>query len=815
MKRILSVALAVLMLVGIMCVAPVSASAEDTQLITVYFENNWLWSDVFYHSWGSALDTNTAWGEGAPELVGTSVDGYEVYKTVIGSDSAGVLFAGTKDDGSGQIDKTPDIIDFYDGACYSMLWNNGNTVVLDDIENVCPDLFDDSSDTPADGYTVNFVDWSSGFEKFYVYAWNGEGEDAVAAAPWPGLEMTPNGEMTVEGDLVYSYTFDTEYEYVIFNDGADIKTVDLEFATGQYLWWGNDSWYESVDAVNDVLNGLSGGGESSDDEPGDVPDDDEIYEDFVTIYFYNVRNWPDAKIYYWGSETVENTSWPGVSMDFYAIEDEYRHETYSFNLPADVDGFLFTGTDNETGLLDKSPDITEGFYEGICYKVMYNWEIGNVIGFNDISEYRFEGIHDLDPDYDMIYFQNVYDWTDVRFYFQGSQIEDLNGVRVPMEYFGYYGGHDVYRYYMPADVDGFNFSGYDENGVYKDTYLVEGGFIDDVCYYAVELPDDIYCGRYENISEIMPDSPDDDVPEECEHSFNSNGVCIKCGELEEGVVAGVAGYKLSLGGNIGVMQYVAVSEEVVNDENAKFVITVPDTGSTYDVEIPINEAEFDGTYFVVTSEVAAKEIASDIALKLVTSEGEVDLGTFSVKQYCEYTINGAASTEELKAVAKALLNYGAASQIYFDYNTDNLANDTECMTAEDKVIATADLSAYAPVVEGEPDEVSYYGAALSLKSETALKFYFKVENPVSDSMAITVNGIHGAPIVKNGTLYEFKISNIAAHMLGEEYVLETGGQTITYSALSYAYLAQQSQNPALVNVANALCAYADAVSIYA
>ena len=83
--------------------------------------------------------------------------------------------------------------------------------------------------------------------------------------------------------------------------------------------------------------------------------------------------------------------------------------------------------------------------------------------------------------------------------------------------------------------------------------------------------------------------------------------------------------------------------------NAKFVITVPDTGSTYDIEIPVNEAEFNGTYFVVTCEVAAKEIASDIALKLVTSEGEVDLGTFSVKQYCEYTINGVVATEELKA----------------------------------------------------------------------------------------------------------------------------------------------------------------------
>ena len=59
MKRRLSLFLAILMLISVICVAPVSVRAEDAQKINVYFENNWLWSNVFYHSWGCSLDTNT------------------------------------------------------------------------------------------------------------------------------------------------------------------------------------------------------------------------------------------------------------------------------------------------------------------------------------------------------------------------------------------------------------------------------------------------------------------------------------------------------------------------------------------------------------------------------------------------------------------------------------------------------------------------------------------------------------------------------------------------------------------------------------
>ena len=60
MKKILSFLLTMLMLVSVLMAAPVSAGAEEST-ITVYFENNWLWSDVFYHTWGSSYYPDTEW----------------------------------------------------------------------------------------------------------------------------------------------------------------------------------------------------------------------------------------------------------------------------------------------------------------------------------------------------------------------------------------------------------------------------------------------------------------------------------------------------------------------------------------------------------------------------------------------------------------------------------------------------------------------------------------------------------------------------------------------------------------------------------
>lgn len=95
--------------------------------IIVYFQNNWKWSEVSAYYWGTSSDPT--WPGNAMTLVG-EVDGYEVYAARIPEGVTGLIFNGKKDDGSGQIDQTPDIVSgVVDGAGWKMDWNNGNLAV--------------------------------------------------------------------------------------------------------------------------------------------------------------------------------------------------------------------------------------------------------------------------------------------------------------------------------------------------------------------------------------------------------------------------------------------------------------------------------------------------------------------------------------------------------------------------------------------------------------------------------------------------------------------------------------------------------------
>ena len=108
------------------------------EMITVYFRNNWKWSNVSVYYWGSELGGN-AWPGDAMEVYGNNcVD--DIYVATVPADIVGLIFTGTKDDGSGATDKTPDITDFSDGICYYMDWADGNLALSQTLEEAmaCP-----------------------------------------------------------------------------------------------------------------------------------------------------------------------------------------------------------------------------------------------------------------------------------------------------------------------------------------------------------------------------------------------------------------------------------------------------------------------------------------------------------------------------------------------------------------------------------------------------------------------------------------------------------------------------------------------------
>lgn len=72
----------------------------------------------------------------------------------------------------------------------------------------------------AAGGTVYFKN-TVGYGNVYCYMWSGSGNPSNAQ--WPGKPMTN------EGDDVWSYNYDQDYENIIFNDGGGQQSADIKF----------------------------------------------------------------------------------------------------------------------------------------------------------------------------------------------------------------------------------------------------------------------------------------------------------------------------------------------------------------------------------------------------------------------------------------------------------------------------------------------------------------------------------------------------------------------------------------------------------
>ena len=103
------------------------SGTTTTEALTIYFRNDWLWTNVCCYYWGTEADP--AWPGAAMNKVGSS-DGYDVYSIELPAGVTGFIFNGVKNDGSGATDQSPDIaVDgLVNGQGFKMVWNGANAV---------------------------------------------------------------------------------------------------------------------------------------------------------------------------------------------------------------------------------------------------------------------------------------------------------------------------------------------------------------------------------------------------------------------------------------------------------------------------------------------------------------------------------------------------------------------------------------------------------------------------------------------------------------------------------------------------------------
>ena len=308
---------------------------------------------------------------------------------------------------------------------------------------------------------------------------------------------------------------------------------------------------------------------------------------------------------------------------------------------------------------------------------------------------------------------------------------------------------------------------------------------------------------------------------------DNDGKCDDCGQYIDGIGAKLAGYSLSLTGNIGVNFYMELSDDVVNDESVYMNFTLPN-GTTS--KVYVNGNHEDGstattdttvkngvTYYVFTCEVAAKEMTSDIQAQMIGNNGEKKgtVHTYTVKEYADYILSHMSAEESdiSKAtiqLVKGMLNYGGAAQKYFGYKTDKLASDGLTLTGavfnDTSIINIITNDANKASVTYDNAKVTFKSAYLSLNSTTDLCVSVQFADDVTvkeDMFAIRCNtdqiskDQYEVTKVNEENCYKITLHGVKASQLNEKYAFcvelsDTEYAELAYGTNSYAYTVMSS-----------------------
>lgn len=295
----------------------------------------------------------------------------------------------------------------------------------------------------------------------------------------------------------------------------------------------------------------------------------------------------------------------------------------------------------------------------------------------------------------------------------------------------------------------------------------------------------------------------------------------ECGQYVDGIGAKLAGYSLSLTGNIGVNFYMELSDQIIADKDAYMQFTLPNGTVT---KVFVSEAQTnttinaEKTYYRFPCEVSSYEMTQDIKAQMFDGNGNGGKEyTYTVRDYAQYIIKNSSSYVDVYPFAVAMLNYGASSQKYFNKAVDDLANQN--LSSYDQEIPNL-FNSYINgfVAKKAENEVlgQFAGLSMVLKSETTLNIFYEPKEGIDVSkLTFSVDGKEITP-VKRGQYYILSLENIRANELGNSktFTVTDGTNTLTgdYCALMYCYQVLQAAKGAyaddLVTLVKAFSDYA-------
>ncbi|MBR4346982.1 MAG: hypothetical protein IKP75_08670 [Oscillospiraceae bacterium] len=276
----------------------------------------------------------------------------------------------------------------------------------------------------------------------------------------------------------------------------------------------------------------------------------------------------------------------------------------------------------------------------------------------------------------------------------------------------------------------------------------------------------------------------------------------------------LAGHSLSLDGAIGVNFYMELTPEAAQDPGAYVLFTfengAPDQTAPIDTDNTWYDTATDKTYYIFGCTVAAKEMNDKISAQLFAQGKAGRIYEYTVCEYGRYILDHSDDYDYTTAtVAQAMLDYGSAAQVYFGKDTALPSGDYLDRT---NYVDVSDIEASEPV-HSLPEDITFEGATLTLRSETSLSLYFLSETELSFSN--DTYEVEKAYVTEDGKRYQVaRIRGIKAEDLGKAVTLTVNGTyTIRYSPMYYCRLAI-SKNAREADLCRALFLFKEASEAY-
>ena len=199
---------------------------------------------------------------------------------------------------------------------------------------------------------------------------------------------------------------------------------------------------------------------------------------------------------------------------------------------------------------------------------------------------------------------------------------------------------------------------------------------------------------------------------------------------------------------------------------------------------PVSHSDFftEEGYYVVSAALAAAQMTDEIIIEIVVDGQVQQTKTYTVKQYAQ-TVLDDQNMSQYHSLVLEMLSYGAKAQLYFAYNTGNLAN----VGNEIEYPAQVPGDTLEIVKSGEVSGISYYGASLLYLNKIAVRYYFTAPNGV-EGLTFKVGETTYQAAVKDG-LYYVEIPGINPQEYADIISLVvsdgTTDMTIGYSPMHY------------------------------